>query len=257
VDDRQGESAPPAFLSLAAHPVRWRLLDELARSDRQVRELSALVGQPQNLVSYHLGRLRKASLVTTRRSAADGRDTYYSADLGRCGQLLAAAGGALHPALLLTPPPPPAPEPRPGRAPVRVLFLCTGNSSRSQMAEALLGQAAGAAVQARSAGSRPKQVHPHAIAAMADHGIDLTAARAKHLDEFIEHPFDYVITLCDRVREVCPEFPGAAHRIHWSIPDPAQDPDGYPAFRRTAAELGDRIRFLVHRVLPAAIMEEP
>jgi protein-tyrosine-phosphatase len=256
VDHRQGqgEPAPPAFLSLAGHPVRWRLLDELARSDRQVRELTALVGQPQNLVSYHLGRLRKAELVTTRRSTADGRDTYYSVDLGRCGRLLAAAGGALHPALLLTPPT--APEPRPGRAPVRVLFLCTGNGSRSQLAEALLRQLAGTATQVRSAGSHPKQVHPHAIAAMAEHGIDLSAARAKHLDQFITHQFDYVVTLCDRVREVCPEFPGAGQRIHWSIPDPAQDPDGYPAFQRTAAELAGRIRFLLHRVLPAAIVEE-
>ena len=95
---------PPVFLGLAGHPVRWRLLGELARSDRQVHELTALVGQPQNLVSYHLGRLRQANLVTARRSTADGRDTYYSLDLALCGRLLAAAGGALHPALLLAPP---------------------------------------------------------------------------------------------------------------------------------------------------------
>ena len=248
-----GELAPPVFLGLAGHPVRWRLLGELARSDRQVHELTSLVGQPQNLVSYHLGRLRKANLVTTRRSTADGRDTYYSVDLALCGQLLASAGGALHPALLLSPP---AAVPRPGRARVRVLFLCTGNSSRSQMAEALLRQLAGNAVHVRSAGSHPKQVHRHAVAAMAERGIDLTAARAKHLDKFIGHRFDYVITLCDRVREVCPEFPGDPQPIHWSIPDPAQDPDGYLGFQRTAAELADRIRFLLHRVLPASIEEQ-
>jgi protein-tyrosine-phosphatase/DNA-binding transcriptional ArsR family regulator len=256
VSHRQGhgEPSPPVFLGLAGHPVRWRLLGELARSDRQVHELTSLVGQPQNLVSYHLGRLRKANLVTTRRSTADGRDTYYSVDLGLCGQLLATAGGALHPALLLTPPT--APQPRPGRAPVRVLFLCTGNSSRSQMAEALMRQMAGSAVVVRSAGSHPKEVYRQAVAAMAEHGIDLTAARAKHLDKFIRHRFDYVVTLCDRVREVCPEFPGDPQPIHWSIPDPAQDPDGYPAFQRTAAELADRIRFLLHRVLLAPIVEE-
>ena len=247
----QDEFAPPALLGLAGHPVRWRLLGELAGSDRQVHELTTLVGQPQSLVSYHLGRLRKANLVTTRRSTADGRDTYYSLDLALCGQLLAGAGGALHPALLLSAPASPAP--RGGQ----VLFLCTGNSSRSQMAEALLRHQTGATVHARSAGSHPKQVHRHAVAAMAEHGIDLTAARAKHLDEFAGQRFDYVITLCDRVREVCPDFPGAARQIHWSIPDPAQAPEGYPAFQRTAAELADRIRFLVHRIASTPIMEEP
>ena len=244
-----GELAPPAFLGLVGHAVRWRLLGELAASDRQVHELTALLGQPQNLVSYHLGRLRKANLVTARRSTADGRDNYYSLDLALCGRLLAAAGGALHPALLLTPPTPPVPVPVPqrGRARVRVLFLCTGNSSRSQMAEALMRQMAGDAVHVCSAGSHPKPVHRYAIAAMAEHGIDLAEARAKHLDTFVGHRFDYVITLCDRVREVCPDFPGNPLPIHWSIPDPAQG-DGYPAFQRTATELADRIGFLLHHI---------
>jgi len=85
--------APPGFLRLAGHPLRWRLLSELARSDRQVRELKALLGQPQNLVSYHLARLRAGGLVTTRRSSADGRDAYYSIDLACCGDLLTAAVG--------------------------------------------------------------------------------------------------------------------------------------------------------------------
>jgi ArsR family transcriptional regulator, arsenate/arsenite/antimonite-responsive transcriptional repressor / arsenate reductase (thioredoxin) len=251
---------PPAFLGLAGHPLRWRLLRELAHSDRQVHELTVLVSQPQNLVSYHLGRLRQANLVTARRSSADGRDTYYSVDLVRCRQLLATAGGGLHPALALAPPA--VPMPQLGRARVRVLFLCTGNSSRSQMAEALLRQMAGTGVQVRSAGSRPKPVHRHAIAVMAEHGIDLTSARAKHLDAFVGHRFDYVITLCDRVREVCPEFPGQPQPIHWSIPDPAYGPGDYPAFHRTATELAGRIRFLLHRIFPldpstqASIVEE-
>jgi ArsR family transcriptional regulator, arsenate/arsenite/antimonite-responsive transcriptional repressor / arsenate reductase (thioredoxin) len=256
VDQRQGHGgpAPPDFLSLAGHPMRWRLLGELARSDRQVHELTSLVGHSQNLVSYHLARLRKANLVAARRSTADGRDTYYSLDLARCGQLLAAAGGALHPALLLIPPA--APMPRRGRARVRVLFLCTGNSSRSQMAEALLRKMAGNAVHVCSAGSQPKPVHPHAVTAMAQHGIDLSAARAKHLNKFNGRRFDYVITLCDRVREICPEFPGDPQPIHWSIPDPAQDPTGYPAFQCAAAELANRIRFLMHRIAQAPIVEE-
>jgi protein-tyrosine-phosphatase/DNA-binding transcriptional ArsR family regulator len=252
VGDRRVVAGPEAaaFLKLAGHPLRWRLLGELSRSDRRVHELVASMDQPQNLVSYHLGRLRRANLVTTRRSTADGRDTYYSLDLARCGHLLAATGGALHPALRLVPPA--APAPRAGGAAVRVLFLCTGNSSRSQMAEALLRHEAGDAVTVCSA---PKPVHPHALSAMAELGIDLTGHRPKHLDEFTGRRFDYVITLCDRVREVCPEFPGHPRPVHWSIPDPATEPDGYPAFRRTATELASRVRFLMFRISALSIVE--
>ena len=100
------DSGPPGFLQLAGHPVRWRLLRELARSDRQVRELTSLTGHPQSLVSYHLGRLRAAQLVSARRSSADGRDVYYRADLFRCRELLGEAGISLHPGLSLAPTPP-------------------------------------------------------------------------------------------------------------------------------------------------------
>jgi len=250
------EPEAPAFLTLAGHRLRWQLLRELSRSDRRVHELVTLVGQPQNLVSYHLGQLRRANLVTTRRSTADGRDTYYSVDLARCGHLLAATGEALHPALRLVPPEIPATGP--GGVAAGVLFLCTGNSSRSQMAEALLRHHSGDAVSVCSAGSAPKPVHRHAVTVMAERGIDLAGHRPKHLDEFTGRRFDYVITLCDRVREVCPEFPGDPRPVHWSIPDPAAQPDGYPAFQRTATELADRIRFLMFRLSAEApsTMEE-
>jgi ArsR family transcriptional regulator, arsenate/arsenite/antimonite-responsive transcriptional repressor / arsenate reductase (thioredoxin) len=223
------------FLTTAGHPLRWRLLTELARGDLAVRELTALLGQPQNLVSYHLAKLRKASLVTARRSSADGRDTYYSLDLAGCSGLLAGTGAALHPALRLRPPPPPA-----GPVTARVLFLCTGNSARSQMAEALLRQRTGAA--AFSAGSRPKPIHPHAVTVMAARGIGLAAARPKHLDEFRDDRFDYVITLCDKVKEICPEFPGHPRPAHWSLAEPVDLPD----FERLADQLAERIDFLLH-----------
>src|SRR6201999_1320785 len=110
--------ASSAFLRLAGEPVRWQLLCELARSDRHVWELTELVGRPQNLVSYHLGKLRAAGLVVARRSSADGRDAYYTVDLDRFSELLAATGQSLHPGLQLVPAVPAAP---PGD-PVRLLF---------------------------------------------------------------------------------------------------------------------------------------
>src|ERR1700734_1813239 len=156
-------TSPPGFLALAGHPGRWRLLSELATSDGRVRELTALVGQPQNLVSYHLGRLRAGGLVVMRRSSADGRDAYYSIDLPRCRELLAGAGTALHSGLRLVPPPP---EPVGVRA--SGLFLCTGNSARSQIAQAICEQLAGGAVTAASAGSHPKPLHPNAVLVMRE-----------------------------------------------------------------------------------------
>jgi ArsR family transcriptional regulator, arsenate/arsenite/antimonite-responsive transcriptional repressor / arsenate reductase (thioredoxin) len=253
---RNGESAPPRFLRLAGHSLRWRLLSELGRSDRRVGELCELAGRPQSLVSYHLRQLRDGGLVSTRRSAADGRDTYYVLDLARCGELLSSAGVSLHPGLAAGP----RPELRTGATPARVLFLCTGNSSRSQIAEALAERLSDGAVSAVSAGSRPKPLHPNAVRVMRERGIDLAGRRSKHLDEFAAERFDYVITLCDRVREVCPEFPGGPEQIHWSIPDPAREPGGddetLPAFERTADELAARIPFLLDLITSTAEAQE-
>src|SRR5438128_6174528 len=123
------------FLQLVAEPHRWRLLGELTRSDRRVGELAELLGEPQNLVSYHLAELRRAGLVSARRSSADGRDSYYRVEPLRCGEFLCSAGAALHPGLRLGVLPP-EPVEISGRRARRVLFLCTGNRSRSQMAEA-------------------------------------------------------------------------------------------------------------------------
>jgi ArsR family transcriptional regulator, arsenate/arsenite/antimonite-responsive transcriptional repressor / arsenate reductase (thioredoxin) len=238
------KTAPPRFLRLAGHPVRWQLLGELAHSDRRVGELCELAGRPQSLVSYHLRQLRDGGLVSMRRSTADGRDTYYVLDLPRCGALLSGAGVALHPALA-----PAAPRHEPS-ATADVLFLCTGNSSRSQMAEALCERLSNDAIRAVSAGSEPKPLHPHAVRVMRDHGIDISEHRSKHMSEFADRRFDHVISLCDRVREACPEFRGAPDRVHWSIPDPASV-GTLQAFERTAAELETRIGFLI-----AAIRQE-
>ena len=238
-----------AFLRLAGEPVRWQLLRELARSDRHVRELTDLVGRPQNLVSYHLGRLRSAGLVSARRSSADGRDAYYTVELDRFGELLAAAGGAVHPGLRLGPTVRAGPAPQSGAAPVRLLFLCTGNSARSQIAGALATARSNGRVEAFSAGSHPKPLHANTVRVLRELGIDAGSPSSKQLSTFAAQRFDYVITLCDKVREVCPEFPGHPGYVHWSIPDPAasgeDDRATLPAFRHMAAELYRRLAYLL------------
>ena len=236
---------PPEFLQLAGHPLRWRLLSALAQSDRTVHELTQSVGEPQNLVSYHLGKLREGRLVSARRSAADGRDMYYGLDLERVRGLLSATGGALHPGLRLAPP-----QRDEGRiAAAKVLFLCSGNSARSQMAEALARAMSGGSIEAVSAGSQPKPLHPNAVRVMRDeYGLDVSGQSSKHLDTFADQRFDWVVSLCDRVREVCPDFPGRPEVLHWSIANPAtgeSDEVTYPLFHQTAAELATRIEYLL------------
>ena len=138
----------------------------------------------------------------------------------------------------------------------RVLFLCTGNSARSQMAEALAEHLSAGAVRAASAGSHPKPLHPNAVRVMRERGIDLAGRRSKHLSEFTDQRFDCVISLCDRVREVCPEFPGTPRAIHWSVRDPGADDEGLPAFERTATELETRIGFLLAAIEPTTGIQE-
>ncbi|MBW6433586.1 ArsR family transcriptional regulator [Actinoplanes hulinensis] len=229
----------PAFPRLAGHPLRWRLLTELAGGDLRVRELVARVGQPQNLVSYHLRLLRDGGLVTTTRSAHDARDTYYHLDLSRCATELTATASALHPALTTA-----APDLVAG--PASVLFVCTGNSARSPIAEALLRHRTSGAVTVLSAGVRPRtRVHPHTARVLREiFGIDDTPAETRHLNTLTGRRFDHVITLCDRARENCPDFGGRAR--HWSLPDPGDD---YAAFTRTAAEIDTRVHHLLKEQL--------
>lgn len=249
VTSRVESSAVPPFVALAGNPLRWRVLLELARSDRLVGELTDLIAQPQALVSYHLGRLRAGGLVSSRQSSFDGRAAFYRIHLDRCGALLAAAGTALHPGLatserVATGPFHSVTQPR-----ARVLFVCTGNGSRSQIAEALLRTEAGDAVDVASAGSHPKPIHRNTIKVLAERGIDISAAQPKPLAQFEGQQFDFVITLCDRVREVCPQFPGDALAMHWSTADPSRVAGSaratLPTFRFIADELESRIRYLL------------
>jgi protein-tyrosine-phosphatase len=215
-----------------------------------VSELTKLLGEPQNLVSYHLRDLREAGLVSSRRSSFDGRDAYYRVDLDRCSDVLCDAGAALDPGLRLESAPP-VRERAGGRRP-RVLFLCSGNSARSQMAAGLLEHRSGQTIAAASAGSHPRPLHASAVRAMAERGIDISGNTPRHFDSFAGARFDRVITLCDRVREVCPELPGGPVTAHWSIADPGavggSDAERYQAFVRTADELDARIRHLIANI---------
>ncbi len=239
---------PPAILGLLSEPVRWQIVAELGRSDRRVGELVQRLGKPQNLVSYHLAELRRLGLVHARRSSADGRDVYYRADLPRVRGLLAEAGRSLHPGTSLGPRPVEPAEPV-SAARAQVLFLCTGNSARSQMAQALVEHRSAGAVEARSAGSHPKALHPNAVRVMAERGVDIAGRATRSFDEYVRTPFDRVITLCDKVREVCPDFAGDPVAAHWSIADPAAsapDEEGsYAAFCAVADELEDRVAVLL------------
>jgi protein-tyrosine-phosphatase len=237
---------PPDLFKLLAHDVRWGLVSALARSDHRVNELVRLLDQPMNLVSYHLKQLRDQQLVTERRSSADGRDVYYSLNLDLLRTRYFATGAALHPMLSTTDMPPA--DKVAVRPPSRILFLCTHNSARSQMAEAILRHLGGERVAVFSAGSEPSQVHPEAVRAMAALGIDISQQQSKHLDTFANQSFDYIITVCDRVREVCPLFPTDPERIHWSFADPAAVEDDAArarAFQQTAQQLVARVRHLL------------
>lgn len=136
---------------------------------------------------------------------------------------------------------------------LKILFICTGNSCRSQMAEGLLRNLSRGTIEAASAGTHPKIIHPDAIRCMAEIGIDISAQRAKSLDLYLGERLDYVITVCDQAKESCPVFPGASEYLHWSIPDPAPTPgtdeERMLVFRQVREELTGRIEELLRRIL--------
>ena len=129
---------------------------------------------------------------------------------------------------------------------IRVLFVCTGNSARSVMAEALLRHHGGDAFEVYSAGTEPKGINPLTLRVLAEAGIDASWARSKSVDEFRGQSFDYVVTVCDQARQVCPVFPGVHESLHWGYEDPAEaqgsDEERLAVFRRVFIQLGERIR---------------
>jgi arsenate reductase len=147
--------------------------------------------------------------------------------------------------------------------PIRVLFVCTGNSARSQIAEALLKDFGASDFAVFSAGTEPKGVNPYTVRALGEIGIDWSGAQAKSVTEFVGQPFDYVITVCDRARQTCPVFPGQHNSLHWGLDDPAEvdgtDAEKLEAFRRTRTEVATRLRPFVELarrakgIVPAAV----
>ena len=240
---------PPGVLKLVAHEVRWNLLQHLSQSDYRVNDLVERLHLPQNLVSYHLKQLRHGHLVTERRSSADERAVFYSLDLKRLQELYLAAGETLHPGVTADIFASPS-QKNGSHKPLRVLFLCTENSARSQMAEALLRHLSQGTVEAASAGSIPAgQIHPLARRCMEACGIDISQQYPKHFEMFRGQHFDAIVTVCDRVMESCPTFPDDPERIHWSFLDPATvqgtDEEQLHAFEQTSLQLSMRIRFLL------------
>jgi arsenate reductase len=132
-----------------------------------------------------------------------------------------------------------------GEERTRVLFVCTHNSARSQMAEGLLRHLAGDRFEAHSAGTEATQVRPLAIRAMEEVGVDIAGQESKTLERYLEEPFDYVITVCDEANEACPFFPGAKNRLHWSLEDPSQakgsEDEQLAVFRRVRDNIRERI----------------
>ena len=138
----------------------------------------------------------------------------------------------------------------------RVLFVCTGNSARSQIAEAILGRIGGDDFAVFSAGTEPKGVNPYTVRVLDEEGIDWSSARSKSVQEFLGQPFDYVITVCDNARQTCPVFPGSHEKLHWDLEDPAEvegsDDRKLAAFRETYRELDELIRPFVETALRTA-----
>ena len=134
-------------------------------------------------------------------------------------------------------------------APIRVLVVCTGNSARSVMAEALLRQHGGADFEIHSAGTEPKGINPFTERVLDEAGIDHSWARSKSVNEFLGQRFDYVITVCDQARQVCPVFPGVHQTLHWGYEDPAavvgSEAERLAAFRSTLTMMAGRIQTFI------------
>jgi len=226
----------PVLFDLLSHRLRWAIVQQLTSGDVRVNEIVSHLGEPMNVVSYHLKKMRDSGLIVGRRSEADARDVYYQLDLARMRALYAEASALLHPSF--------SDEPQPQlQNKLRVLFVCSFNSARSQIAEAWLRELGEGKVEVASAGINPGTVHPEAVRAMKAHGVDISSQRAKSVEKFAHQPFDLVITVCDIAREEVPTFEQVKRFLHWGMPNPlkAPPPDQAEVYDRTAAALRSRV----------------
>jgi arsenate reductase len=133
--------------------------------------------------------------------------------------------------------------------PIRVLFVCTGNSARSVMAEAILRQAGGDRFDVFSAGTEPRGINPLTLRVLAEAGIDASGARSKSVTEFLGQPFDYVVTVCDQARQSCPVFPGSHESLHWGYEDPAEaegtEDERLAVFRTVMRQISERFHLFI------------
>lgn len=197
-------------------PHRLAIVDALRLSDRSPSELCSLTGLPSNLLAFHLDTLEDAGLVERRRSEGDGRRRYVTLQRDALDSLVPTWGLAVD----------------------TVLFVCTRNSARSQLAAALWSARTGR--RGESAGTDPADaVHPLAVAVAAEHGLDLARARPRHFHDITAAP-DLVVSVCDRARESSPAWP--APDLHWSVPDPV--PGGRRHFARAFGALESRVEQL-------------
>lgn len=245
----------PAVFKAMADPHRLQILDLLMQGESCNYELTEWLGLTPSLLSHHLRVLRAAGLVTNRRDAIDGRWVYYAVnqetvlvwrqwfhemfDPARIQPRLSGCGpeGQLI-------------DPEAGEAQRRVLFLCTGNAARSQMAEAIVNTRLAGRWQAVSAGTQPDEtVHPAAITTLAELGIDWGDHRTKHAAEFQGEVFDLVVTLCHNARREVPDWVESS--VHVGFPDPAQAGGG----EAEVALVFRQVRNDIARQIPAFLMK--
>lgn len=240
-------------LKLLADETRWRLLHELRLSDYQVGELVERLGLSQNLVSYHLGLLRQAGFVQVHRSDADGRALYYRLKLDALHGGFRQVAASLHGPDVVSHDEVPA---------LPVVFLCSGNSARSQMAEGWLRHLSGGRVPVQSAGVNPRPIQPLVVQVMQEVQIDVSQQHAKGLDHL--KPFEpppLVITVCDAAREhIHSQTLHARASLHWSVPMPARmqltGGSELMVFRALRDELRERVEGLLS-LLPTLAAQMP